>query len=180
MAEDLSRAPLWSRKVTLAEVSRAPQIIALEADAATRMAIARDLDIERLDLLAARVTVRPWLDGAEIEGELKAEVTLLCSLSGEPFEQLITARFAVRAVPEGSDAAPSTDQLEVDIDPEGDDPPDVLETDRIDVAAYVVEHLALEIDPFPRKPGAVFEPVADQAEISPFSVLRNLRGKDVE
>ncbi len=178
MAEDLSPPPLWSRFVTLAEVGRARQVVDLEADGPTRIAIARELDLERLDRLTGRVVLRPWLDGAEIDGVLEASVTQICSVSGEPFEQVLTGHFTVRAVPAGSDAAPSLELAEVDIDPEGDDPPDVLESDRIDVAAYVVEHLALEIDPFPRKPGAVFEPPRDQAVISPFSVLKKLQGKD--
>jgi hypothetical protein len=178
MAEDLSPPPLWSQFVTLSEIGRTQPVVTLEADAPTRLAIARELGLERLDRLTARVAMRPWLDGAEIDGRLEAEVTQICSVSGEVFEQRLSAGFAVRAVPAGSDAAPSLDLIEVDIDPEGDDPPDVLESDRIDVAAYVVEHLALEIDPFPRKPGAVFDPPRDQAVISPFSVLKKLQGND--
>ena len=37
----------------------------------------------------------------------------------------------------------------------------MLEGDAIDLAAYVVEHLALEIDPFPRKPGVEFDYTPD-------------------
>jgi len=54
----------------------------------------------------------------------------------------------------------------------------VLENDSIDLAAYVVEHLSLELDPFPRKPGAVFEPPAEEGSASPFAVLRKLKGDD--
>jgi hypothetical protein len=165
--------PLWSRTVTLAEIGRGPQILELEADGAARLLIARELDLERLDSLTAWVRARSWLDGAEIDGRFEAWVTQICSVSGEPFEQVIQADFLVRAVPAGSDAAPQLKNAEVDIDPEGEDPPDVLETDKVDLAAYVIEHLALEIDPFPRKPGAVFEPPAEETIISPFAVLRH-------
>jgi hypothetical protein len=48
----------------------------------------------------------------------------------------------------------------------------------VDLAAYVVEHLALEIDPFPRSPGAEFEPPAALPESSPFDVLRALKDRD--
>ena len=47
----------------------------------------------------------------------------------------------------------------------------------VDLAAYVVEHLALEIDPWPRKPGVVFEAPEGPAEPSPFDVLRELKSK---
>jgi hypothetical protein len=42
------------------------------------------------------------------------------------------------------------------------------------VAGYVVEHLALELDPFPRKPGATFDYQAPEEETSPFSALKKL------
>lgn len=167
--------PLWSHTVTLADIGRSPQAVTLSADNTTRVAIARELGLERLDSLTANVRARPWLDGAEITGSLEAEVSQVCSLTGEPFDSVLRSDFTVRVVPEGSDAAPQHDSPEVDIDPEADDPPDVLEGDRVDLAAYVVEHLALEVDPFPRKPGAVFEPPAEEGPASPFAVLTQLR-----
>ena len=167
--------PLWSHVVTLAEIGRGLPPVELAADAATRVAIARELGLERLDSLTARVRAKPWLDGAEISGALSADVTQICSLTGEPFEQTLRSDFTVRAVPEGSEAAPRHDSPEIDIDPEADDPPDVLAAERVDLAAYVVEHLALEVDPFPRKPGAVYEPPAEDNSLSPFAALAKLR-----
>jgi uncharacterized metal-binding protein YceD (DUF177 family) len=55
----------------------------------------------------------------------------------------------------------------------------VLESDEIDLAHIVTEHLALEIDPFPRKPGAEFSYTPDTPEESPFAVLKALK-KDGE
>jgi len=56
----------------------------------------------------------------------------------------------------------------------------VLEGDVVDLAAYVVEHLALEIDPFPRKPGAVFTPPEPEEPPSPFAVLKGLTANSKE
>lgn len=168
-------SPLWSHTVTLADISRGLKPVELTADAATRVAVARELGLERLDSLTAKVRAKPWLDGAEIRGSLSADVTQICSLTGEPFEQTLTSDFMVRAVPEGSDAAPKSESLEVDIDPEGEDPPDVLTAEKVDLAAYVVEHLALEVDPFPRKPGAVYEPPVEDNVLSPFAALSKLK-----
>lgn len=175
MADGLSPPPPWSRTVTLSEIARGSPIIKLSADGTTRVAIARELGLERLDSLTATVKTRPWLDGAELNGELEARVTQICSASGDPFEQVLTNSFQVRAVPEGSDAAPRNDSLEVDIDPEGEDPPDVLEGEKVDIGAYVVEHLALAIEPFPRKPGAVYQPPTEESIDSPFAVLQQFR-----
>ena len=45
------------------------------------------------------------------------------------------------------------------------------------MSGYVVEHLALELDPFPRKPGAVFVQPPEPTEISPFAALKALNTK---
>ncbi|HQT52251.1 MAG TPA: DUF177 domain-containing protein, partial [Phenylobacterium sp.] len=57
------------------------------------------------------------------------------------------------------------------------DPPDVLADEEIDLSAYLIEQLALEIDPFPRKPGAVFEYAPDTTDLSPFAALKKLKGE---
>ena len=64
---------------------------------------------------------------------------------------------------------------ELELDPDAPDAPDVLETDAVDVAGYVVEHLALELDPFPRKPGVTFEYQPPEEETSPFAALKKLQ-----
>jgi hypothetical protein len=96
----------------------------------------------------------------------------------EPFDSDLEGEVRVRALPEGSAALGGPDEAggELDLDPEGDDPPDALEGDRIDLAAYVVEDLSLAIDPFPRKPGVEFEAPEQPGEPSPFAVLAKLKG----
>ena len=165
----------WSRPIRLSEVQRGAVKIQIEPDAAVRKAIARELDLEALDSLTAELRAEPWLDGVEIHGRFKATVTQLCSITAEPLQQQIGASFSVRAVPQGSNAAPAESAAEIDLDPEADDPPDVLETDEADLGAYLVEHLALEIDPFPRKPGAEFAPPGEETELSPFAALKGLK-----
>ena len=92
-----------------------------------------------------------------MQGRWRAQIVQTCSATAEPFDTDLAGEFTVRAVPADSAAAVPGD-AEVSVDPDADDPPDLIKGDRIDVAAYVVEHLALEIDPFPRRPGATFEP----------------------
>lgn len=165
----------WGRPVRLHELARGAVKLRLEADAAERARIAHDLGLESLPALNADVTVRPWLDGAELNGRFRATVEQLCSLTLEPFEQRLEGGFEVRLTPAGSPNAPGPEGHEVELDPDAPDPPDVLEGDAIDVAAYVVEHLALELDPFPRKPGAEFAYEPPAQEESPFAVLKNLK-----
>jgi uncharacterized metal-binding protein YceD (DUF177 family) len=165
----------WTRVLRLHEAARGPVKLHLEPDAAERARIAHDLGLESLPSLSAEVTVRSWLDGAQISGRFRARVEQLCSLSLEPFEQELGGEIDVRVVPAGSPNAQTEAGHEVEFDLDAPDPPDVLEADAIDVAAYVVEHLALEVDPFPRKPGAAFDYTSPTEEESPFAVLKNLK-----
>lgn len=163
----------WSVPVRLSEVGRVGPM-ALAADEPARVEIARVLDIVALKAFTAEVRLTPWHDGVELRGSWKADVVYRCGITIEPFEQALQGDFIVRAVPAGSKLAqPESEELE--LDPDSDDPPDVLEDDRIDVGAYLIEHLALELDPFPRRPGAVFEPPAASEPESPFAVLLKLR-----
>jgi hypothetical protein len=157
--------PPWSIRIPLGDLRRGPLTLDLTPDAATERAIAKTLNLADLQGLSARVRLSPWLDGVELNGDWTAVVTQVCGVSLDPFDTELGGVFQVRCAPLGSPLlAPPDSEVEIDLD--ADDPPDALEHDWIDVAAYVVEHLALEIDPFPRKPGV---------EPSPFAVLARLQ-----
>ncbi len=94
---------------------------------------------------------------------------------------LLSYWFSTSSVlPQGSPHAPaeSAGGGEIEIDLEADDPPDLLESDVIDLSGYAVEHLSLDLDPFPRKPGAEFVTPADDADLSPFAVLKAFKPRD--
>ena len=169
--------PPWSFVVRLPELGKAAQAYHLQPDAAQRSAIAKLLRLEGLPSLEADLGVRPWMDGVQITGRFRARVEQICSVSLDPFEQDLQGDIDLRAVPAGSPQAPTADGGEIDYDPEAPDPPDVLETDTLDLAAYVVEHLALEIDPFPRKPGAAFDYSPPDEPESPFAALKALKDR---
>lgn len=164
----------WSEEIRLAEVGRSPLHRVLTADEAARRRIARELDLKSLDELRAELKVTPWLDGAEVEGRWRARIEQICGVTLDPFHTDLSGEFKVKVLPSGSRHAPQDDS-EVVVDLEAEDPPDLLESDRIDLAAYVVEHLALEVDPFPRKPGAMFTPPEPEEPPSPFAVLQQLK-----
>jgi uncharacterized metal-binding protein YceD (DUF177 family) len=165
----------WSKPVLLHELGRGALTLTLEPDAAERAKVAKGLGLQSLPSLSARLTLKPWMDGVEITGRFEAVVEQICAVSLDAFEQPITGDIDLHAVPEGSPHAPQAAGGEVDYDPEAPDPPDVLSGEAIDVAGYVVEHLALEIDPFARKPGVEFEYTPPDEEESPFAVLKKLQ-----
>ena len=60
---------------------------------------------------------------------------------------------------------------------EEDDPPDPIVDGKIDLGALAAEFVALALDPYPRKPGARFEPVdvEPDRERIPFAGLARLK-----
>jgi uncharacterized metal-binding protein YceD (DUF177 family) len=167
----------WSEPVRLSQLSHEPLRRTLTADEAARQRIAKTLNLDELLELTAEVEAAPWLDGAQLQARWRARVVQTCGVTLDPFVSELAGEFRVRAVPEGSPTAPAMSAEQV-LDPEAEDPPDVLGEDRLDLAAYVVEHLALEVDPYPRKPGVEFEPPEPEPEVSPFAVLKNLKLPD--
>ena len=175
MGEPVIRS--WRAPLRLRDLGHAPLHVRLEPDAAERSRAAHDLGLESLPSLTAELTVRPWLDGAEVTGRFAAVVEQLCSLTLDPFEQPLAGEIEVRLVPAGSPNGPAAQGGEVEYDPDAPDPPDLLAGHDLDLAAIVLEHLALEIDPFPRRPGAEFEFSPQAATDSPFAALEALKAR---
>jgi uncharacterized metal-binding protein YceD (DUF177 family) len=148
----------------------------LEPDAPERAAIARWLDLEALDEMSVEVTLAPaHEDGVwALTGRVRARVVQACGLTLHPLPALVDQSFKVRLAEE-SDATEG--EIEVTLE---DDAPDLIENGQVDLGHHAVEQLSLALDPFPRAPGAEFQPPEPEAEISPFGALRalKLRGDD--
>jgi uncharacterized metal-binding protein YceD (DUF177 family) len=144
----------------------------LEPDAAARGRIARALDLASLDQFLAEVQLVPSPGGWRLTGRVRASLAQTCGITLEPLPVEIDASFVVHLA-EAVDADP--DEIVVTLE---DESPDLIEEGQIDLGQYVVEQLALRLDPFPRKPGAEFVQPPEPAEISPFAVLKQLRSTD--
>jgi len=178
VADPLDVTRLWPNPLSLSEIQRSAVQTSLDADAAVRERIAKALGLESLSALQARLKASAWLDGVQVDGRWTATVGQICGVTLEPFESELHGEIHLRALPAGSQALGAREDHEVDLDPEADDPPDVLDSDQVDLGAYVVEDLSLAIDPFPRKPGAAFEAPETNGEPSPFAVLAKLKGRE--
>ena len=173
MAADdrLTKEP-WSAPVKTGEIGRGVTR-RLVADEATRARVAKALDLNSLDRLEAEVTVAPEGDDWEVRGRINASLAQTCGITLEPLPAEIATSFEVRCRETEDDRG--DDDREVVVDFDETDPPDLIENGSIDLARYVVEHLALELDPFPLKPGAVFEAPETAPEPSPFAALARLK-----
>ena len=144
-----------------------------DADAIKR--IVRALDLQALDAFDVDINLVPTVSGWRLEGRVVADAVQTCGLTLEPLPVHIDRKFSVQMV----EATEREDDEEGEIDLElDDDSPDQIEDGRLDLGQYAVEQLALSLDPFPRKPGAVFEQPKEPGEISPFAVLKALQSKD--
>lgn len=170
----------WPVRLAVGDIGRVPRTYAFEADTLARREIVKHLDLLSLDSFSGQITVTPWLDGATLEGRYDAELAQTCGVTAEAMPQTLSNSFSLRVLPLGSPHAPAEPAVsgEIEIDLEADDPPDLLESDVIDLTGYAVEHLSLDLDPFPRKPGAEFVPPADDASLSPFAVLKAFKPRD--
>jgi len=169
----------WISTIRLADLARGAQTLTLEPPVETRARWAEALGFPDLPVLTAQVTLRSWLDGAEVSGYFRGRVEQICGVSLEAFIQDISGDIDLRLVPSGSPHTPIESIAgEVELDPDAPDPPDVLEGDIVDLSHILFEHLALAIDPFPRKPDAIFNYSAPTADLSPFSVLKQLKEQD--
>ncbi len=147
----------------------------LEPDAEARQRIARALNLKSLDLFEADLEVTATVSGWRLTGRVVADAVQSCVLTLEPLPVHVDDRFEINLV-EAVDTPPS-DEGEIDLELD-DDSPDVVENGQIDLGQYAVEQLALHLDPYPRKDGAVFEQPPEPGEISPFGVLRALKPND--
>lgn len=169
----MTDAPPWTERVRLDQIGQGVSR-RLEAGPAERARVAAALDLAELGALSAEVEIKPSGVGWRLSGHLSADVVQTCGVTLEPLPSHIEADFSLDLA-DASAVEPQPRDFEADLDvPDG---PDLIEDGGVDLAAYVVEHLSLEIDPWPRKPGAVFEAPEGPAEPSPFDVLRELKPK---
>lgn len=165
---------LWVEAVPLSDVDRKERRFKICAGPEVRQRIAKQLDLVALARFEAEAHLSGWLDGARLTASWSADLVQACCVTLEELPAKVSGRFEIRVLPAESPNAPHTD-TETVIDPLAEDPPDVLEGESVPLGDYLIEHLALELDPFPRKPGAVFEPPSEPTVITPFAVLKALQ-----
>lgn len=147
----------------------------LTPDAEAIKRILKALDLQSLENFVTTITLTPTVSGWKMEGRVVADAVQTCGLTLEPLPVHVDRKFYVNLVEAQERPADEEDQ-EIDIELD-DDTPDEIEDGRLDLGQYAVEQLALSLDPFPRKEGAVFEQPPEPVEISPFAVLKGLQNK---
>lgn len=167
-------APLFSHWVDVSDIEPTGREIALSLDEDARKALAGAFALIDLPLVEVRATVWAITMGITLQFHLRAKVVQQCVVTLEPVpgdvDETITLHYTPRAVLEESHRV-------VEFADE-DDPPEPLDGDRLDLGAAVAEHLALSLDPFPRKADAVLPESATDGQhkaTGAFAVLAKLK-----
>lgn len=166
----MSQLPL-SHPIQLAEVPPAGLEVVLQPDAAACAALAAHAGVLGLSGLTARFLVaQEGAGGLHVTGAVDAMVRQTCGVTLDPFDAPLHEPVDVHFAPAGTARAADMEE------DEGYDPPDEIVDGAIDLGALTTEFLTLGIDPYPRKPGAVFEPPPEgPGNPSPFSALSKLK-----
>lgn len=167
----------YNHSVAVAELVAGGSDFELTPNEEERAVLAQFAGVEAVPYLIVRFKVTPDSSGgAGVVGRLEGTVRQTCIVSLEAFDNAVQEDIAVRFVPEGA----TVDVNDAGAELGEEDPQDVIKNGAIDLGALTSEFLALAIDPYPRRPGAVFTPPADAQTgeaSSPFAILAKLKEK---
>ncbi len=179
MPDEASGTPEFSRPLALDDIKPDGSNVKLTANDEEREWLARRFDLPSVERMVAEFKVTRGASGIPIRvfGRVNARITQQCVVSLEDFGSDIAEDIEVEFVP-GDDAGAaedfSIDGVEVE----------TLDGDEIDLGELAAQHLAVTLDPYPRKPGAEApewskgrENKEDSGQENPFSVLAELRKK---
>jgi uncharacterized metal-binding protein YceD (DUF177 family) len=162
----------WSVPIRIEDVPEEGTRINLLADDNTRAAIAALAGLSSLPRLEATFEVTPHGGGGlRVTGEVSATVGQTCVVTLEPVENEVQEAIDLVFVPGVAGLASGPEDIAAD-------PPEALVDGTVDLGALATEFLILGIDPYPRKPGAVFGEVSvGEAAAHPFAALAKLKQK---
>jgi uncharacterized metal-binding protein YceD (DUF177 family) len=167
-----SPAPEFSRPLQTDRVPKLGSVEKLKAEPKELAALARRMKLPAIHALSAEIRATPWRGGGmKLEGHLTADLEQVSVVSLEAFRETVSVPVARYFLPPG---AVQENTEEDDADP--------IKGGIIDLGEVVAETLALDLDPYPRKPGEAFaEHIEDDGEPgesqSPFAVLARGKGK---
>jgi hypothetical protein len=168
----------WSVAVTVAQIPEHGLHRDIEASAAERDAMAALAGLRGISSAHASLDVTPIRDGrVHVVGRVLAQVGQTCVVTLDPVDNAIDEPIDLIFAP-ASQIRELAESIE---DPEGNeaipDPPEPIAGGVIDLGRLATDALFLGIDPYPRKPGAVFEPPAAPVdpEDHPFAALKALK-----
>jgi Large ribosomal RNA subunit accumulation protein YceD len=179
-ATTTDRIDPWRVPIIVAQIPDTGLHREFEADAAARQAMTEIAGLREILSARASFDVTPKSDGRfQVAGRVKARILQTCVVTLDPIENDIDEAIElIYAPPQQIPALADLVDDEVESEVEISDSPEPIIGGVIDLGRLATDALFLGIDPYPRKPGAVFEPqvTAADPEDHPFAVLKALTG----
>jgi len=175
----VSESPPLTHVVPVMEISskgREVNIVATEQELTN---IADALSLVLVSSLSAHFLISKGTGGLlSVRGHLNANVVQTCGVSLKPVEEHIDTDIALCFT-----LHPETESDEISIKVEDDDPPDPIVDGCIEFGGIILEHLILNLNPYPRDPNMEFDrkrfktfgSEADSASSRPFLALTQLQ-----
>lgn len=181
MSRTTDSANPWSVPIAVAQIPDTGMHREFDANPAERQAIADLGGLREVKSANASLDIALMREGrVHVVGRVKARIGQTCVVTLDPIENDIDEAIdLIFAPPEQIQALADLVDDAAESDAEIPDPPEPIVAGAIDLGRLATDALFLGIDPYPRKPGAIFEPPAVPAdpEDHPFAALKVLRGE---
>jgi uncharacterized metal-binding protein YceD (DUF177 family) len=171
----------WRVPVIVAQIPDTGLHRKLEASAAERQAMAEMAGLREVVSVHADFDVVPKSGNRiQVTGHVRARIGQTCVVTLDPMESDIDEEVDLIFAPE-AEVRRLAELMEEGHDDQEQvaDPPEAIVNGTIDLGRLATDALFLALDPYPRKPGVVFEPevTAPDPEDHPFAVLKALQDK---
>lgn len=159
--------------------------VTLQAGPDTLADLASRNEVPAVHEASADLLLRPEpRGGVSVSGTVRGRLVQTCVVTLEAFEATLEQPVDIHFLPEDAieaDRAARAKQPADPADPDAEnfEEPDPIVNGRLDLGTLAGELFTLGVDPYPRKPGVVFEepaPAKADPDASPFAALRALKG----
>ncbi|WP_407174816.1 YceD family protein [Bradyrhizobium sp. STM 3562] len=180
MNNAIDPADPWRATVNVVQIPDTGLHREIEANPAVRATIAEIAGVREISSARASFDLSLRSRGrVHVAGRLTARIGQTCVVTLEPIENDIDEAIDLIFAPEEQITPVADDLGENPRGAEGElpEPPEPIVNGIIDLGRLATDVLFLAIDPYPRKPGAVFEPhiTAADPEDHPFAALKTLK-----
>ncbi|MET0969726.1 MAG: DUF177 domain-containing protein [Tardiphaga sp.] len=171
--------PPWSVPVPVIQIPETGLARDIEATPEQRQGMAVLGGILSVDRVRAELLLVPVKGGTvHVTGRVFGRLAQSCVVTLDPIESDFDEPIDLIFAP-ASQIRDLADSVDEDIEGEDDtpDPPEPIENGLIDLGKLATDAVFLGLDPYPRKPDAVFEPLIQPVdpEEHPFAALKALQ-----
>jgi hypothetical protein len=179
MSKSVPTRDPWRAFVPVAQIPDTGLHRDIEADQATREAMAAIAGLRDMSSARASFDLTPQSGGrVHVTGRVLARIGQTCVVTLDPIESEIDEAVDLVFAPAAQVAEPADpDDDAAEGEGSAEEQPEPFENGIIDLGRLATDVLYLAIDPYPRKPGVVFEAqvAAPDPEDHPFAALKALQ-----